>query len=382
MNLAPGWYDRPVKRFLMLAGPHPRSLALRRSKTRCARAGRGRLLWILSIVALSLACRKAPPPSPAAAAGPSPPAATAPQPPAIKPMPAQLPAVIAKIDGEPIERWELESAIHGVEGRAGSAIPPEKRDEVLRGLVNQLVDFHVLAQESRARKLDVSDGELEARLAETKRDFKTDEAFQQALAAQGFSLPQLQQQMRTSMQVSKLIEAEINPKVSVQDTEVDAFYQQNLERFKQGETVHASHIMIGLPPNADAAAKTQARAKAQALLTQVRGGADFAKLATEQSNDTGSAARGGDLGFFPKGQMEPAFDAAVFAVKAGAVSGLVETSFGFHIIKVHEHREPHTQPLTEVGGQIKEFLTGRQRDAKLVEFVGQAKAKRKVEMLV
>jgi peptidyl-prolyl cis-trans isomerase C len=296
-------------------------------------------------------------------------------------MPAELPAIIAKIDGEPVERWELESAVHGFEGRTG-AIPSEKRDEVLRGLLNQLVDFHVLAQESRARKLDVSDAELEARLAQTKRDFKSEVAFQQALAAQGFSLAQLQRQLRASMLVAKLVDKEINPKISVQDADVDAFYQQNLERFKQGETVHASHIMIGLPPNADVTAKLQARAKAQAVLTQVRGGADFAKLAAEQSNDTGSAGRGGDLGFFPKGQMEPAFDAAAFAVKAGEVSGLVETSFGFHVIKVHEHRPPRTQPLTEVGGQIKEFLTGRQRDGKLVEFVEQAKAKRKVEMLV
>ena len=340
------------------------------------------LLPVLLIVPLSLACRKSPAPAQAATAAPGAPATTSPRPPAIKPVPAQLPAIVARIDGEPVERWELESAIRGFEGRSGSAIPSEKRDEVVRGLLNQLVDFHVLAQESRARKLEVADGELDARLAETKRDFKTDEAFQQALAAQGFSLQQLQRQMRASMQVSKLIEAEIDPKISVQDTEVDVFYQQNLERFKQGETVHASHIMIGLPPNADAAAKEQARGKAQALLTQIRGGADFAKLAAAQSNDTSSAARGGDLGFFPKGQMEPAFDAAAFAVKAGGVSNLVETSFGFHIIKVHEHRPARTQPLTEVGGQIKEFLAGRQRDAKLIEFVGQAKARRKVEMLV
>ena len=190
-------------------------------------------------------------------------------------MPAELPAVIAKIDGEPIERWELDSAVHGFEGRSG-AIPSEKRDEVLRGLLNQLVAFHVLAQESRARKLDVSDAELEARLAETKRDFKTEVAFQQALAAQGFSLAQLQRQLRASMLVAKLVDKEINPTISVQDADVDTFYQQNLERFKQSETVHASHIMIGLPPNADATAKQQARAKAQAVLKQVRGGADFA----------------------------------------------------------------------------------------------------------
>jgi len=301
------------------------------------------LLLVLLLVPLSLACRKSPTPAPATAARPGAPAAAAAQPPATKPtpkpMPAELPAIIAKIDGEPIERWELESAVRGFEGRTG-AVPSEKRG------------------------------------------FKTDEAFQQALAAQGFSLAQLQRQLRASMLVAKLVDKEINPKISVQDADVDTFYQQNLERFKQSETVHASHIMIGLPPNADATAKQQARAKAQAVLKQVRGGADFAKLAAEQSNDTGSAGRGGDLGFFPKGQMEPAFDAAAFAVKAGEVSGLVETSFGFHIIKVHEHRPPRTQPLTEVGGQIKEFLTGRQRDGKLIEFVEQAKAKRKVEMLV
>jgi peptidyl-prolyl cis-trans isomerase C len=140
--------------------------------------------------------------------------------------------------------------------------------------------------------------------------------------------------------------------------------------------------MIGLPPNADAATKQQARAKAQEVLKEVRAGGDFAKLAAEKSNDPGSAAKGGDLGFFPKGQMEPAFEAAAFAVKPGGVSGIVETSFGFHIIKVHERRPARTAPFAEVSGQIKEFLTGKQRDAKLAAFADQAKAKRKVEMLV
>jgi peptidyl-prolyl cis-trans isomerase C len=342
-----------------------------------------RWLPVLSIVLsvpLAYACRKAPPPAPAATPG-APGAATT-EPPKNKPMPAQLPAIIARVNGEAVERWELENAIHALEGRAGGQIPPDKRDEVLRGLLDQLVNFHVLVQESKARKLDVSDADVETRLAEIKKGFASEQAFQQEVASQGLTLEQLRFQARSSMQVGKLVEAEIKPKISVQETDVDAFYKENLERFKQGETVHASHIMIGLPPNADAATKQQARAKAQQVLKEVRGGGDFAKLAAEKSNDPGSAPKGGDLGFFPKGQMEPAFEAAAFALKPGAVSSIVETSFGFHIIKVHERRPARTAPFEEVSGQIKEFLTGKQRDAKLAEFAGQAKAKRKVEMLV
>jgi peptidyl-prolyl cis-trans isomerase C len=340
-------------------------------------------LPVLSIVLtlpLTFACRKPPPPAPAALPGAL--GATTAEPPKNKPMPAQLPAIVAKVNGEVVERWELENAVHALEGRAGGQIPADKRDEVLRGLLDQLVSFHVLVQESRARKFDVSDGELESRLTELKQGFPSEQAFQQELASQGLTLEQLRFQARSSMQVSKLVDAEIKPKISVQDAEVDAYYKENLERFKQGETVHASHIMIGLPPNADAATKQQARAKAQQVLKEVRGGGDFAKLAAEKSNDPGSAAKGGDLGFFPKGQMEPVFEAAAFAVKPGGVSGIVETSFGFHIIKVHERRPARTAPFAEVSGQIKEFLAGKQRDAKLAEFADQAKAKRKVEMLV
>jgi len=347
-----------------------------------------RLLPVLSIVLsvpLTFACRKPPPPAPAAVAGtplPGAAGATATEPPKSKPMPAQLPPIVAKVNGEAVERWELENAIHALEGRAGGQIPPDKRDEILRGLLDQLVRFHVLVQESRARKLDVSDAELDARLAEIKKGFPNDQAFQQELASQGLTVEQLRFQARSSMQVSKLVDAEIKPKISVQETDVDAFYKENVDKFKQAESVHASHIMIGLPPNADAPTKQQARAKAQQVLKEVRAGGDFAKLAAENSNDPGSAAKGGDLGFFPKGQMEPAFDTAVFALKPGAVSGIVETSFGFHIIKVLERRPARTAPFEEVSGQIKEFLTGKQRDAKLSEFADQATAKRKVEMLV
>jgi peptidyl-prolyl cis-trans isomerase C len=304
------------------------------------------------------------------------------QPPAIKPMPAQIPEVLARVNGEAIERWEFDNAVKRMEARAGAPVPPEKRDEVLRGLLDQLVAFHLLAQESRSRKLPVPDSDVDARVGEIRKSFPNEQAFTQTMAAQGLTVDQVRTQARTSLEVSKVVDAEVTTKVTVQDAEVSAFYQQNLERFKQGESVHASHILIGLPPNATPEQKTEAKTKAQAALKLVRSGADFATLARAQSQDSGSAPNGGDLGFFPKGQMTPAFETAAFGLKPGAVSAIVETPFGFHIIKAHERRPPRTAPFAEVSGQIKDFLVQGQREQKLQQFVEQVKSKSKVQILV
>jgi peptidyl-prolyl cis-trans isomerase C len=304
------------------------------------------------------------------------------QPPAIKPMPAQIPDVLARVNGEAIERWEFDNAVKRMEARAGAPVPPEKRDEVLRGLLDQLVAFHLLAQESRSRKLPVPDSDVDARMGEIRKSFPNEQAFTQTMAAQGLTVDQVRAQARTSLEVSKVVDAEVTTTVTVQDAEVSAFYQQNLERFKQGESVHASHILIGLPPNATPEQKTEAKTKAQAALKLARSGADFATLARAQSQDPGSAPNGGDLGFFPKGQMTPAFETAAFGLKPGAVSAVVETPFGFHIIKVHERRPPRTAPFAEVSGQIKDFLVQGQREQKLQQFVEQVKSKSKVQILV
>jgi peptidyl-prolyl cis-trans isomerase C len=297
-------------------------------------------------------------------------------------MPAEIPAVVARVNGESIERWEFDNALKRIEQRAGSSVPPEKRDEVLRGVLDQLVAYHLLAQESRARKIAVGDTDVEARLAEIRKSFPTEEAFTQGIAAQGLTPDHLRSQARTSLEVSKIIDAEVTSKLAVDDAQVSTFYQQNLERFKQGESVHASHILFGVTPDAPAEQKTDAKAKAQAALKQIKGGADFATVARAQSQDPGSAQNGGDLGFFPKGQMNPQFEDAAFQLKPGGVSPVVETQFGFHIIKVHEKRGPRTAPLPEVAGQIKNFLMQGQREQKLEQFVEQVKGKAKIEILV
>ena len=297
-------------------------------------------------------------------------------------MPAQLPDVLARVNGEPVERWEFDNAVKRLEARAGGPIPPERRDEILRGVLDQLVAYHLLAQEARARTLRAADQDVDARVAEIRKNFPDEAAFTQAMAAQGLTVEHLRAQTRANLEVQKVIDAEVSAKVSVQDADVSTFYQQNVERFKQSESVHASHILIGVAQGATPAEKSAAKAKAEAALKQVRGGADFAAVARAQSQDPGSAQNGGDLGFFPKGQMTPAFEAAAFKLKTGAVSSVVETPFGFHIIKVLGRRPPRTAPLDEVSGQIKDFLTQGQREQKLEQFIAQVKSKSKLEVLV
>ena len=356
-------------------------------------------LWLLLLIAAAASCRKAPaasattttttsvPAAPATASAASgAPGTAAPNSPgraaAVKPMPVQLPAVLARVNGEEIGRWEFDVAVKRMEQRAGGPLPPEKRDEILRGVLDQLVAYHLLAQESRKRNLDVTDADVDKRMTEIRGGFPTEDAFKQGIAAQGVTVDQLRTQTRTSMQVQKVIDTAVASQVSVADSDVEGFYKQNIDRFKQGESVHASHILIGVPQNATPEQKTQARTKAQTVLTRIRGGADFATVARSESQDPGSAQNGGDLGFFTKGQMTPAFEDAAFKLKTGAVSGVVETPFGFHIIKVSEKKAPHTATLVEAGPQIKNFLLQGQREAKLEQFIEQVKATSKIEILI
>jgi parvulin-like peptidyl-prolyl isomerase len=331
-----------------------------------------------------------PPVAPAAPSVPFPgssaaalaPGAAAPQPAVpVKAVPAVLPAVLATVNGERVERWELETALKQAEASAGGPVPPEQRDAVLRGLLDELITYHMLAQEARERKMGVTDAELDTEMAAIRQNFPTEETFQQALLLQGVTADQLRQVTRLGMHARKVIDAEVTSKVTIEDAAVDAFYNENLDRFKQGDSIRVSHIYIALPPNMPETQKNQARAAAQNVLSQLRAGADFAQLAREHSDDA-SAANGGELGFFEKGVLPADFDAVAWTLTPGQTSDVKELGTGLHIIKVHELRGPRTAPLAEVRENLKQFLLDTQRQTKLDEFIGQLKGRTKIEIHV
>lgn len=151
--------------------------------------------------------------------------------------------------------------------------------------------------------------------------------------------------------------ADFRSQVEVTDGDVAEYYELHKDdAFSVPEQVRARHILVKVPPDADADAKSAARKQAEDLLAQVKAGGDFAALAKEHSGDPGSAAKGGDLGLFGRGRMTPAFEDAAFALQAGGLSDVVETPFGFHIIKVEEHQSASVKPLDAVRDQIADTL--------------------------
>jgi len=285
------------------------------------------------------------------------------------------------VNGEAISGKDLDDAVRAIAGRAGP-VPPDERDRVYRGVLDNMIGYRLMIQEAKARKITVADADVDAQVAQIRAQFPSDAQFQQALTAQRTTLEAVRNDARDGMSADKLVESEIASKVAVKPEAVTDFYQKNQDKFQQGPRVRASHILIGIPQNADAATKQQAKAKADALLKDLKAGKDFAAAAKENSQDPGSAPNGGDLGYFEKGQMVPPFEQAAFALKAGEMSEVVETQFGYHIIKVADKQESRVVPLEDAKGQIEEYLTQQNRHAETELFVNALRAKAKVEILI
>jgi peptidyl-prolyl cis-trans isomerase D len=146
--------------------------------------------------------------------------------------------------------------------------------------------------------------------------------------------------------------------VTLSEDELQNYYKQNIGRYTSAEERHAAHILITLKAGASADEKAKAKAKAEALLAEARKNpAGFGELAKKNSQDEGSAQNGGDLDFFGRGAMTKPFDEAVFAMKPGEISNVVESQYGFHIIKLIETRGGEKRPFEAVRAQIVEEVS-------------------------
>lgn len=190
------------------------------------------------------------------------------------------------------------------------------------------------------------------------------EEFKKTRAESGQSFDEVKEQIRKGMAYQKVVEAQWAGKINITEEDTKKYYDENPTKFEVKEQVRASHILIK-PDTTDSEAdpnqaKAEAKAKIQGLLEQIKGGADFAELAKANS-DGPSAAQGGDLKFFARGRMAAPFEKAAFALEVGKVSDIVETRFGYHIIKVTDHKDPSTTSYEQAKNSLIRQLTQRKQ---------------------
>jgi peptidyl-prolyl cis-trans isomerase C len=263
-------------------------------------------------------------------------------------------------------------------------LPAEVTDDIKKQAsdraLDQLIDFELIYQEARKLTVDDLEKQVDFKLAQSKAKFASPAEFDDYLKKEGLTEKELTDQIRRYTLGVNYIEKTIASKITISDDEVKKFYEDNKARFAQDPEVRASHILIGVDAAAGDADKKKAREKAEALLKEIKGGKEFAELA--KSNSTcPSSAQGGDLGFFKAGQMVPAFEQAAFALKPGEVSGVVETQFGYHIIKLTEKKEGKVTPLDEVKDKLRDYLKNQKVNKSIGEFVTELRKKATIEKL-
>jgi peptidyl-prolyl cis-trans isomerase D len=146
--------------------------------------------------------------------------------------------------------------------------------------------------------------------------------------------------------------------VASQEKELQALYEQRTSLYNMPEQLRARHILLSVDAEASDEVTEETRLRAEALLEQLREGADFAALASEHSQDPGSKVNGGDLGFFARDQMVAPFEDAAFALETGAISDVIKTEYGFHIIRMEEHRDAQARSFEDVRDEIAAELMG------------------------
>ncbi|MFH1380296.1 MAG: peptidylprolyl isomerase [bacterium] len=288
---------------------------------------------------------------------------------------------LALVNGEPILQSEMDKNVQALlelqqRLQPGKELSESELLEHKKNVFDQMVDDKLMLQEAKLLKIKTIQRDVEKGIEEVKRRFSRDangtilseqeaeKLFKEELKKEGITNKEFEERIRDQVQVINLIDQEVKAKVKQPSEEemkklyddiiainagktIKGLSDEELKDMKTlakyfndsvSERVRCRHILIRVPDNASFTDKNKARRAIGDIKKELQGGADFSNLARKYSEDTESAKNGGDLGFFVKGWMVPEFEKAAFALHVGAVSDIIETEFGYHLIKCEEKK--------------------------------------------
>ena len=282
--------------------------------------------------------------------------------------------LVMKVNGEPVYAAEISLMMQNIQGYLASQGQQVSQEQIFQVASQRIVEQKLLAQEAVRFGLKPDETKVAEMMKLTEQQAGGRATLEAMMLEAGTSLSALEEIFREMELGRVFIEQQIRPTIEVTDEEVAAFYKENPQFFETSEQVHARHILFTVDDDADAAADAAAKANAEAAHQRAVAGEDFAELAKELSEGP-SGPNGGDLGYFEKERMVPAFADAAFALQPGEISPVVKTQFGYHVIKVEDRRDAGTTPMEEAETRIRQMLANQKAGdttAALIQTLGES----------
>jgi peptidyl-prolyl cis-trans isomerase SurA len=260
---------------------------------------------------------------------------------------------------------------------AAIANPSEREargNAIRREVLERLVQDQLLAQQATELKLTVSSDEIDRAIEQIKRDYGLDDTqLKDELRKQGLSMASYRQNTKKEILKYRVLNIAVGSKINVGDSEVQSYYDRHMK--SANVQVRASHIFIAIPEDADNATVLDREKLAKSLLARAQKGEEFAKLAREYSEDSGTRNEGGDLGFIGRDILPKPLEELVFSMRVGDVRGPVRADRGFHVIKLVDKRTKEAKPFAEVQDEIRSRLRQREMERQTKIYLGDLRKK-------
>jgi parvulin-like peptidyl-prolyl isomerase len=283
---------------------------------------------------------------------------------------------LAKFDGGKVTQKELDKYLVFLKNQDPASVPAETDPQYVvlkQNIVDSLVVLKLLDQYGAKNGFTVTDAELKVEYDNLIKSYASQAAFEQDLIDRKIDRPFLDEQMTSQILRDKIF-AKVTENIVISDADTQKYYEDNKETlFKVPDQVKVSHILIQFNVPAGETVTDAIKAEAKKIIddvaSQLKNGADFAELAKKYSQDTASAPNGGDIGYVSTGQTVPEFETAAFALEVGKVSDVIETTYGYHILKVTEKKAAYVQTYDEVKDTVKAYLLSNKQMEDWQKFV-------------
>ena len=298
------------------------------------------------------------------------------------------PGTAARVNGVEIGNQRFDGFYQ--EYRRQHGINPAARGDYLalltrlrREALDLMVEQELVAQAAEAHGVAVDPAEVDAAVAELREVFDEPEDFLRRLETEGYGDEDgYRRHVGRMLAAGRYLDQVRAGVTDVTDEDLEAYYRDNERRLTLPEQVRVRHILLTWKPLGTTDDRAAIREQMAPILEQARGGADFAALAREHSEDSATAANGGDTGLFHRGQMVPAFEEAAFALEPGEVSDMVATPFGVHILRVEEHSDARLLPLDEIRDPLREHIREERMEGAVEREIERLRAAADIEILV